>query len=173
MAQNSKSWVYECRYLCSQECRGRMYMEGVDIKCACEECMPMLSCFEGGQLTAIYAGRRAMEEVQKAGQFFYHYVDELNSFIHSHWPNIGYQISRVEYHLTKDSRYVKYFLESIDGKKTAVAFKTDKKSKHYQIRCRKNCPMGAYLKDIHPRPQEYCSERYCKSSEEYLELQQF
>lgn len=172
-AQSSQSWVYECRYLCSADCRGKMFMEGVDVKCACDDCQPMLTRYEGSRLVAIYAGRRAMEEVHKAGQNFYHYADELNDYISTYWPNDGYQITRVEYHLTSDARFVKYFMESLSGQKTAVVFMTDRLSEHYRLRCRTNCPSGPEIKAIDKRPQEYCSQKDCKVLKEKIRLQQF
>ncbi|WP_124398697.1 hypothetical protein [Thermaurantimonas aggregans] len=172
-AQSSQSWVYECRYLCSADCRGKMFMEGVDIKCACDDCQPMLTLYEGSRLVAIYAGRRAMEEVSKAGQNFYHYADELNDYISKFWPNDGYQITRVEYHLTSDARFVKYFMESLSGQKTAVVFMTDKRSNHYRLRCRTNCPFGPEIISVDRRPQEQCSQKDCKTLKEKIQLQQF
>lgn len=173
IAQSQKSWLYECRYMCSEQCRGKMFMEGVDIKCACDECEPMISIFENGRMTAIIAGQRAKEEVQKAGQYFYHYADELNSFVADHWQKNSYQISRVEYHMTMNARYVKYFLESLDGEKTAVAFFTDKRSDHYQIRCRNKCALGPYLEGIDNRPQEYCLNRDCRPLKKKIRPIQF
>lgn len=172
-AQSSQSWVYECRYLCSADCRGKMFMEGVDIKCACDDCQPMLTRYEGSRLVAIFAGRRAMEEVSKAGQYFYHYADELNDYISKFWPNDGYQITRVEYHLTSDSRFVKYFMESLNGQKTAVAFMTDKLSNHYRLRCRANCPLGPEITTVDRRPQEHCPQKDCKTLKEKIQLLQF
>lgn len=172
-AQSSQSWVYECRYLCSFDCRGKMFMEGVDIKCACDDCQPMLTRYEGTRLVAIYAGRRAMEEVSRAGQNFYHYTDELNEYIAKFWPNDGYQITRVEYHLTTDARFVKYFMQSLSGQKTAVIFMTDKLSSHYRLRCRENCPLGPEITVVDRRPQEHCSQKDCKTLKEKIQLQQF
>lgn len=170
--QAAQSWVYECRYLCSPECRGKMFMEGVDIKCACDDCQPMLTYYEASRMAAIFAGKKAQEEVQKAGQYFYHYADELNSFIARHWPNNGYQITRVEYHKTDELRYVKYFLESLDGQKTAVAFMEDKKSHHYQVRCKQKCAYGPVLTGVDLRPQEYCTHKDCQPLSEKILQQQ-
>lgn len=168
-----ESWVYECRHLCSEDCRGKMFIEGVDVKCSCEDCQPMISCFEDERLIAIYAGRRAMEEAHRIGQYFYHYTDELNNYILKYWPNEGYQISRVEYHKLPDRRYVKYYLISISGNRTAVAFMADANEYHYILRCESSCDTGPLLEGVSKRAQEFCVGKSCRIKKEIIRLHQF
>lgn len=168
-----ESWIYECRYLCSEDCRGRMYLEGVDIKCACEDCQPMLTQFTNDRLTAIYAGTRAMKEVQNVGKYFYHYVDELNDFVIKYWSNDGYQITKVEYHKLQDRRFVKYFLQDQSGRRTAVAFMNDKFDNHFMIRCALECDDGPFLDGVSPRAQSYCQKKNCSMQQIKVQIQLF
>lgn len=168
-----ESWIYECRHLCSEDCFGKMFIEGVDVKCACEDCQPMISSFIGDRLVALYAGRRAMEEAYKIGKYFYHYTDELNDFVIKYWPNDGYQITKVEYHKLEDRRFVKYFLQDQSGKRTAVAFMNDKCDNHFMIRCVLMCDEGPFLEGVSPRAQSFCQKKKCLMQQKKVQIQLF